>query len=83
MEDKGRIKTTKIEVFRILFLNISVIESICSIAVKVWKFLSTQKTIRLKKKQPKKTLLNLAMKVWDAILANTHVVFILIRQLNE
>ena len=79
MENKGRIKTTKIEVFRILFLNINMIESICLIAVKVWKFLSTQKTIRLKKKQPKKSLLNLAMKVWDAILANAHVAFILIR----
>ena len=49
MENKGRIKTTKIEVFRILFLNINMIEGICLIAVKVWKFLSTQKTIRLKK----------------------------------
>ena len=83
MENKGRIKTTKIEVFRILFLNINMIESICLIAVKVWKFLSTQKTIRLKKNNQKKILLNLAMKVWDAILANTHDAFILIRQLNE
>ena len=49
MENKGRIKTMKIKVFRILFLNINMIESICLIAVKVWKFLSTQKTIRLKK----------------------------------
>ena len=83
MENKGRTKTTKIEVFRILFLDINTIESICLIAVKVWKFLSTQKTIRLQKEQPKKTSLNLAMKVWDAKLANTHVAYILIRQLNE
>ena len=57
MENKGRTKTTKIEVFRILFLNINTIESICLIAVKVWKFLSTQKTIRLQKEQPKKDII--------------------------
>ena len=58
MENKGRTKTTKIEVFRILFLNINyTIESICLIAVKVWKFLSAQKTIRLQKEQPKKDII--------------------------
>ena len=57
------------------------IESICLIAVKVWKFLSTQKTIRLKK-QPKKDIIEFGNESMDAILANTHVAFILIRQLN-